>query len=82
MTKKDEPLCIHTYLILKAGLQTKTKTASDVTHEIDRHATVLHVSNMIKKHFPTATSDKSEFLKNNKLFIERLCKAREGFQIH
>ena len=81
MTKKDSPLCIHTYLILKAGLVTKNKVKANVTHEFDRQATVLHVTNMIKKHFPTATAEKSEYLKNNKKFIDRICKVREGFQI-
>ena len=79
LAKIDPALCIHTYLILKAGLEIKTKVAArNVPHEVDRRQTVMHVSNMIKEHFPTATSDRSDFYKK---FIEKLCKAREGFQI-
>ena len=75
LTKVEEPLCLHTYLILKAGLETKAKDVVVAAHEVNREATVLHVANMIKDHFPTATSDKSDFLKNNKKFIEKVCRA-------
>ena len=77
LTKKEEPLCLHTYLIIKAGLETKAKDVRVAAHEVNRDATVLHVANMIKEHFPTATSDRSDFLKNNKKFIDSVCKASD-----
>ena len=77
LTKKSDRLCLHTYLIFKAGLESgKPKSPVAAPHEIDRNATVLEVTRLIKEHFPTATSDCRQFLKKNKKFIENLCKVK------
>ena len=77
LTKKSHSLCLHTYLIFKAGLESRAaKSTADAPHEIDRQATVLEVTRLIKEHFPTASSDCRQFLKNNKKFIEKLCKVK------
>ena len=79
LTKKSDPLCLHTYLIFKAGLESgKPKSPVAALHEIDRNATVLEVTRLIKEHFPTATSDCRQFLKKNKKFIESLCKVKNS----
>ena len=78
LTRKSEPLCIHNYLIVKAGLRSEEPTKSDdPVHEVDRRATVCEVMKLIKQNFPTATENPTEFLKVNKEFIERLCKASD-----
>lgn len=77
LTKKSERLCLHTYLIFKAGLEIENQSTPVISpHEIDRKATVEEVTKLIKENFPTATSDPRMFLEKNKQFIEGLCKVK------
>ena len=78
LTRKSEPLCMHAYLILKAGLESEKSEVTKVQiHEVDRKATVSEVIKLVQQHFPTATEDNSEFLKKNKNFVDNLCKVKD-----
>jgi hypothetical protein len=78
LTKKSERLCLHNYLILKAGLAKESNTDSvNTTHEVDRQSTVENVIKCITNNFPTATSDSTAFLKKNKMFVDDLCKLKD-----
>ena len=77
LTKQSEPLCLHTYLILKAGLKNDQDTTVVSKHEVDRNLTVKGVVQLIRSEFPTATSDGRTFLKANKSFIQKLCQKKD-----
>ena len=77
MTKKDERLCIHTYLILKAGLTPEPDVPVIVSYEVDRKLTIERVTKCITDNLPTATSDSRNFLEMNKQFVEDLCKQKD-----
>ena len=77
LTQKSNPLCLHTYLILKAGISEKNIEKSAQVHEIDRECTVDLVTNSVLEHFPSATEDHTDFLKVNKQFLEQLFKMKD-----
>ena len=68
-------MCIHNYLIVKAGLESVAENTESPLFEVDRRATVLEVIRLIKQNYPTATENARKFLKVNKEFIDSLCKA-------
>ena len=68
-------MCLHTYLILKAGLPIDNiEKSTDANHDIDRKLTIELATDLIIKYFPTATleSEQSNLLIVNKKFIENL----------
>ena len=77
LTKKNERLCIHTYLILKAGLSMEKSVDIKMAHEVERLATVEAVIKCVIASFPSATSDCRKFLENNKKFIDKLCLSKD-----
>ena len=75
LTLKSNRLCLHAYLIIKAGLTQKNpKELVEPRREFDRGCTIDLVLDLIMEHLPTATEDKSDFLHANKNFIDQLCK--------
>ena len=79
LTQKSHHFCLHTYLILKAGLPLGKikKEAKTVNYEMDRKMTVELVIDLVMEHLPTATADHNTFLKVNKNFLDQLYKKKD-----
>ena len=77
LTNKSERLCVHNYLMTKAGLdKPKDLNPSTPNQEVNRYATVDDVIKNVKAHFPTASFDQSTFLQKNKQFVSELDKVK------
>ena len=77
LTKKSESLCIHTFLVLKAGLLNQNVSEAlkceKSTSEVNRAATIDEVVTSVSNCLPSATSqEKSDFIKQSKDFIEKI----------
>ena len=80
LTKKEQPLCIHTILVLsavqvegssKGNEQSSTKKVS--IPKLDRDITTKIVMNQISEHFPSLTKMESTgFVKKSRRYIEKL----------
>ena len=69
---KQEKLCIHNYLCLKAEAYAKHEGEVEnyTKFEVDRFKTIDYVVEKIDNHFPTATGNTREFLIKNKCFVD------------
>ena len=75
LTLKSNRLCLHSYIILKAGLaKEEQQEAATVKHEFNRGATIDIVLEFLMEHLPTATEDNEHFLNVNKNFVDQLFK--------
>lgn len=75
LTLKSNRLCLHAYLIIKAGLtQENQKEVVEPRREFNRGSTIDLVLDLIMEYLPTATEDNSDFLHSNKNFVDQLCK--------
>ena len=78
LTQKMEPLCLHNYLLHKAGLLPENKTSEESPREVNRIATINQVVKHIKEKLPSATSPmKSNFVRESNQFIDSLLNKKD-----
>ena len=80
LTRKSQSLCIHTFLVFKAGLMPEENidNVSEPSHEVNRRSTIDEVVKYVKLHLPTAMSEeRNNFIKISKKFMDNLLESED-----